>query len=58
VFNLNPMYHLVEAFRMPILTGSLPSLLHMTTTALMVIIVLIVGWGFTVYKADDLVYRI
>ena len=57
-FNLNPMYHLVEAFRAPIYAGwpAGPHTLMAATAASCV--ALILGWVVFTARADEIVYRL
>ncbi len=57
-FNLNPMYHLLDAFRAPIFTGTLPSLSHLIVAVLVSVLTLVIGWGFFTNKADEFAYRV
>jgi ABC-type polysaccharide/polyol phosphate export permease len=55
---LNPMYHLVELFRAPILTGELPSLAHFLWGAGWAGGMLLVGWWTITRKAKEFAYRL
>ncbi len=57
-FNLNPMYYLLESFRTPIYSGSLPSASHLLAAVLVSTAVLLIGWGFFAYKSDEFAYRV
>lgn len=58
LFNLNPMYHLIEIFRAPLLIGWLagPNTVLASVTAAFV--TLAFGWWYFSRKADELAYRI
>ena len=58
LFNLNPMYHLMEVFRAPLLVGWFagPKTVLVATAAAS--LVLAFGWWFFSRKADELAYRI
>jgi ABC-type polysaccharide/polyol phosphate export systems, permease component len=51
--HLNPFYHLLEIIRAPLL-GAVPSL----TSWLVVLIISIVGWGFTLLVFSRLRHRV
>ena len=55
---LNPMYHLVELFRAPIIEGRLPDLDHLLWGAGWSGLVLLAGWFTITRKARDFAYRI
>src|SRR5438034_1378340 len=57
-FNLNPMYHLVEAFRAPIYAGwpAGPHTLMAATASSFV--ALILGWVVFTARADEIIYRL
>ena len=55
---LNPMYHLVEMFRAPIIAGTLPALDHFLWAAGWAGGVLLLGWFTITRKANEFAYRI
>jgi ABC-type polysaccharide/polyol phosphate export permease len=55
---LNPMYHLVELFRAPILSGRLPSLEHFAWGAAWSGGALLLGWWTITRKAREFAYRL
>jgi ABC-2 type transport system permease protein len=55
---LNPMYHLVEIFRAPIVTGHLPSLSHLVAAAAWAGGTFLVGWWTITRKANEFAYRL
>jgi ABC-type polysaccharide/polyol phosphate export permease len=55
---LNPMYHLVEIFRAPIIQGRLPDLDHLLWGAGWAGGVLLLGWFVITRKAREFAYRI
>jgi homopolymeric O-antigen transport system permease protein len=57
ITNLNPMYHLVRIFRLPIYEGIWPAWNETALAALIAIITLILGWLFFSKQADDFAYR-
>ena len=57
VTNLNPMYHLVRIFRMPLYEGVLPSWPEMAIASGIAIITLVIGWLFFSKKADEFTYQ-
>jgi ABC-type polysaccharide/polyol phosphate export permease len=58
LIKLNPMYHLVEMFRVPIYQGSLPGPHTMAAAAISAVGALLVGWWVFNRKAEDFAYRI
>lgn len=55
---LNPMYHLIELFRAPIVTGHLPSLNHVLAAGAWAGGMLLVGWWTITRKANEFAYRL
>jgi ABC-2 type transport system permease protein len=55
---LNPMYHLVEIFRAPIIEGRLPDLDHLVWAAAWAGGMLLLGWFVITRKAREFAYRI
>jgi ABC-type polysaccharide/polyol phosphate export permease len=55
---LNPMYNIIDLFRTPILKGQIPPLPEIGITALISVVVLLVGWFVFTRKADEFAYRI
>ena len=58
LLNLNPMYHLVTLFRLPLYGGTWPGLSHLAVSAIAAFAVLVVGWFVFARKADEFAYRI
>jgi ABC-2 type transport system permease protein len=58
IVRLNPMYHLVELFRMPIFDGIIPPLSKVIISAIISITVLIIGWIVFTRRADEFAYRV
>lgn len=58
LFNLNPMYHLLECFRLPIYAGTLPGLGRLTAASAVALIALIGGWWFFTRQVDEFAYRV
>ena len=58
LLNLNPMYHLVTLFRLPLYGGTWPSLLRLAASATTAVAALAVGWFVFTRKADEFAYRI
>lgn len=56
-FKLNPMYHFVQIFRLPVYDGVLPSLSVFAVGTSIALITLIVGWLVFSLKADEFSYR-
>ena len=58
LFNLNPMYHLVKVFRMPLFEGTLPDTFTLITAATISVLTLLIGWLFYSNKADEFAYHL
>lgn len=58
LFNLNPMYHLLEVFRAPFYAGWLAGYKTVIAAAAVAVIALLFGWSFFTRRADGLPYRI
>jgi homopolymeric O-antigen transport system permease protein len=55
---LNPMYHMVKLFRIPLYFGRLPNLMELMVPLLISLFVLIIGWLVFTNKSDEFAYRI
>jgi ABC-type polysaccharide/polyol phosphate export permease len=58
LFDLNPMYHLIRLFRLPLYNGVLPSFADFLPPFAVALVMLIVGWVVFTRRADDLAYRV
>jgi ABC-type polysaccharide/polyol phosphate export permease len=58
LFNLNPMYHVVEMFRSPIFEGVIPGVKTLIAAAVVSLVTLIIGWLFFSKKADEFAYYV
>ncbi len=58
IFDLNPMYHLLEIFRAPLLIGWYAGPKTVAASALAAFVTLAFGWWYFSRKADELAYRI
>jgi len=58
LFNLNPMYHLVKLFRLPVYDGIWPSPERLVVAAVVALITLAIGWVVFTRKADEFAYRV
>jgi ABC-2 type transport system permease protein len=56
LFNLNPMYHLVKIFRMPLYDGLLPDWKTLLAGTVVSLLTLIIGWFVYSRKADEFAY--
>ena len=56
MFNLNPMYHLIKIFRMPLYDGVLPDWKTLLIGSLISSLTLIIGWYVYSRKADEFAY--
>ena len=55
---LNPMYHLIRLFRMPIYDGVIPDLSQILYAGVISVVVLLASWIFFTRKADEFAYRL
>ena len=55
-FNLNPMYHLIKMFRMPLFEGVLPDANTCIAATVISLLTLVFGWLFFSKRADKMVY--
>jgi ABC-type polysaccharide/polyol phosphate export permease len=58
ILKLNPMYYLVNLFRVPLLDGRIPTFEEILPAALCGVVALIIGWIFFTSKSDEFAYRI
>ncbi len=58
LFKLNPMYYLIEIFRIPIHGGMLPGLKLLGMATLIAVGTLTLGWWIFTRKADQFAYRV
>lgn len=58
LFNLNPMYHLVQLLRLPLYFGQWPSAARLASAAAVALTTLAIGWIVFTRKADEFAYRI
>jgi ABC-type polysaccharide/polyol phosphate export permease len=58
LFNLNPMYHLIKLFRLPLYDGVWVNLAFLASATAVAIIFLAISWAIFAKKADEFVYRI
>ena len=58
LFNLNPLYHLIEIFRAPLLVGWLAGPNTVLASVVAAVVTLTFGWWYFSRKADELAYRI
>ncbi len=57
LLNFNPMYYLLQVFRLPIYEGVLPSLQTVAISSAIALLTLILGWAVFSRNADALNYR-
>jgi ABC-2 type transport system permease protein len=55
---LNPMYYLINLFRIPIYEGKIPTLPEFLLTGGIALVTLLIGWFVFCQKADEFAYRI
>lgn len=55
---LNPLYHLVRLFRLPLLEGRLPTWGELVPVTLIAAFVLAAGWWLFSKKSDEFAYRV
>ena len=58
ITRLNPMFYLVELFRMPIYYGQVPDLGLVLITGTISILTLFIGWMFFTSRSDEFAYRV
>ncbi len=58
LFNLNPMYHLIKLFRLPLYQNLLPSPEQLAAAVVVALGTLAFGWIVFSTKADEFAYRI
>jgi ABC-type polysaccharide/polyol phosphate export permease len=58
LFNLNPLYHLLEVFRAPLYVGWLAGPKTLAAASLVAVLSLIIGWWFFSKRADEFAYRV
>jgi ABC-type polysaccharide/polyol phosphate export permease len=58
IIRLNPMYYLIELFRMPIYYGQVPDLSLVLISAGIAFFTLFAGWMFFTSKSDEFAYRV
>jgi ABC-type polysaccharide/polyol phosphate export permease len=56
--NYNPLYYLVNLFRMPIYQGMVPDPLTIAVSLLSALLVFLLGWWIFSRQADEFAYRI
>ncbi len=57
ITNLNPMYHLIKIFRMPLYEGVFPGRIELAIASGIAIFTLVIGWLFFAKKADEFTYQ-
>jgi ABC-2 type transport system permease protein len=55
-FNLNPMYHIIKIFRVPLFEGALPDVNTLVAATVVSLFTLVIGWLFFSRSADKFVY--
>jgi lipopolysaccharide transport system permease protein len=58
ITHLNPMYYLINIYRIPLYDGRLPNLQELWPAFVMAAIILLAGWVFFSSKSDEFAYRI
>lgn len=56
--NLNPVFNLLEVFRVPIYEGRIPGPHTVVAAVVSAVVALVVGWWAFTSKADELAYRV
>ena len=54
----NPMYHLINLFRTPILLGQIPALSEILISGAWALVSILIGWVIFTRRADEFSYRI
>jgi ABC-2 type transport system permease protein len=57
ITNLNPMYHLIQVFRLPLYEGVFPGWVEIMIAGGISLITLTIGWLFFSKKADEFTYQ-
>jgi ABC-2 type transport system permease protein len=55
-FNLNPMYHIIKIFRMPLFEGEIPDAKTLIAAGTISLLTLMIGWLFFSKRSDEFVY--
>lgn len=58
LLHLNPMYHLVNIYRLCVYYGRLPTVSELLSSALISLAMLVIGWMIFSIKSDEFGYRI
>lgn len=58
ITHLNPMYHLVKLFRLPVYYGRLPAWEELLPAVAISLLTLVIGWWFFSIKSDEFSYRV
>ena len=58
MFNLNPLYHLIKLFRLPLYEGMVPSPVRVGSALAVSLVVLALGWFVFTRKAPDFSYHV
>jgi ABC-type polysaccharide/polyol phosphate export permease len=58
MFNLNPMYHLIKLFRLPLYDGLVPSPVRLASAAAVALVMLVIGWVVFSRRAHEFAYRV
>ena len=58
ITHLNPMYYLVELYRMPVYYGRFPTWTELLPAVLISAVTLVAGWWVFARKSDEFAYRI
>jgi ABC-type polysaccharide/polyol phosphate export permease len=58
LLNLNPAYHLVEAFRAPVYAASSAGPATLATAAIVSVMALVIGWIVFTGRADEIPYKL
>lgn len=58
MLDLNPMYHLLQVFRLPLYEGSWPGLARLALAAAIALVTVAIGWTVFTRRADEFAYRI
>ena len=58
IIRLNPMYHLINFFRMPIYDGVIPSLQTILLNGVIAGITFLIGWFLFTWRSDEFAYRV
>jgi ABC-type polysaccharide/polyol phosphate export permease len=58
ILALNPMVGMLKLYRLPLLSGQIPTWPDLWPSALIALVVLVAGWWFFTSRSDEFAYRV